>query len=115
MPYGVLRMDHPFDCGVKRNKICGVPKLPQSFQILFLFALYGGMMPLSPLKRKILSTASFLNMWGFGGCGCAKAKPMQENLVHTRIIGKTSLNILLSKPLPTQNSTILEGFWPSSN
>jgi hypothetical protein len=25
------------------------------------------------------------------------------------------LNILLSKPLPTQNSTILEGFWPSSN
>ncbi len=60
------------------------------------------MMPLSPLGRKILSTAGYLNMWSFGRWGCGKMKAMQENLVHTWIIGKTSLNILLSKPLPTQ-------------
>jgi len=29
MPHGVLRMDHPFNCGVKRNRICEVLKLPQ--------------------------------------------------------------------------------------
>jgi len=115
MPYGVLRMDHPFDCGAKRNKICGVLKLPQRLPNPILFALYGRMMPLSLLKRKNLLMAGFLNMWSFGGWGCAKMKPIQENLIHTWIIGKKSLIILLSKLLPIQNSTFLEGFWPSNN
>jgi hypothetical protein len=33
---------------------------------MFLFALYGGMMPPNPLTRKKLSMAGFLNMWIFG-------------------------------------------------
>jgi hypothetical protein len=116
MPYGIPRMDLPFNCGAKRNRICGVLKLPQGLPIpIPMHALYGGMMPLNPLRKKILSMMGFLNMWSFGGWGCARMKPIQENLVHTQIIGKVSLNILLPKPLPTQNATFLEGFWPSNN
>jgi hypothetical protein len=35
----------------------------KDFQIMFFFAVYGGMMPLNPLRRENLSRMGFLNMW----------------------------------------------------
>ncbi len=59
---------------------------------MFLFALYGGMMPPSPLTRKKLSTMGFLNKWSFGRWGCARMKPMPKSLVPMWLVGKTSLS-----------------------
>jgi hypothetical protein len=64
----------------------------KDFQIMFLFTIYGGMMPFSPLTRKKLSMVGFLNMWNFGRWGCERMKRMPKSLVRTWFIGKTSLS-----------------------
>ncbi len=90
MPSRVLKMDLPFDCSKWMIKV--ILSCPKDFWILFLFILYGGMVPPSTLIRKTISTMGFLNMWSFGRWGCARMKPMLESLVPMWLIGKTSLN-----------------------
>jgi hypothetical protein len=95
MPFGVLRMDFPFDYGKQMIQV--IPSYPKELWILLIFALYGGMMPPSLLIRKKLSIVSFLNMWSFGKWGCARMKPRLKGLVPTWFIGKTSLSCYHSK------------------
>jgi hypothetical protein len=47
-------------------------------------------------KENFINNKLF-NMWSFGRWGCAKMKPMQENLVHTWTIGKTSFEYIVVK------------------
>jgi hypothetical protein len=52
-----------------------------------------------------------MEFWGIGIC---KDEPYVQKLGPYLDYWKNILE-LLSKPLPTQNSTLLEGFWPLSN
>jgi len=77
MPFRVLKKDLQFYFGNHTIQI--IWNCHKDFQIMFLFALYGGMMPPSQLRRKNGSTLGFLNMWSFGRGGCARVKPMLNN------------------------------------
>ncbi len=61
MPYGVLRMDHPFDCGAKRNRICGVPNLPQRLPNPIHFHLIWGNDATKSIEKE-----NFINNGGDG-------------------------------------------------
>jgi hypothetical protein len=71
MPYGVLRMDHPFDCGVKRNKICGVPKLPQRLPNPIPFCpIWGNDATKSIEKENFINggLSKYVEFWRMGMC-----------------------------------------------
>jgi len=72
------------------------------------------MMPPNQLRKKKISIVGFLNMWSFEGWGFARMKPMLKNLAPYFDYWD-NIPKLLSKPLPTQSSTLLEGFQPSNN
>lgn len=88
----------------------GHPKLPKRLPNLVSFDfIYRGMMPPSWLKKKKLST--YMEFWGIGMC---KDKSYVQKLGPHLNYWENILE-LLSKPLPSQNSTLSEGFWPPSN
>jgi hypothetical protein len=108
-------MDHLFDCGVKRNRICGVLKLPQRLPnpIPFYF-IWENDGTKSIEKENFINgkLSKYVEFWRMGMC---KDETYARKYSPYMDYWKTSFIILLSKPLPTQNSTFLEGFWPLNN
>jgi hypothetical protein len=93
----------------------GHPKLPQGLPNLIPFCLiWGNDATKSIDKEKFVNGGLFkyVEFWKMGGlCNDETyAKKLGPYVAYWENILK-----LLSNPLPTQNSTLLEGFWPSCN
>jgi hypothetical protein len=86
------------------------PKLPQGFPNLIPFHLIWGNDATKSINKFFLSMTGFLNIWSFKSLlGCARMKPIRIKLGPYMDYWENIFELLLN-PLPTQNSTHLEGF-----
>jgi hypothetical protein len=99
-------MDLPFDCGKQMIQV--IRSYPKDFWIMFLFTLYGGMMPPSALIIFLINNelSKYVELWKMGMC---------KDETYARKLGPyvaywENILELLSNLLPIQNSTFLEGF-----
>jgi hypothetical protein len=99
MPYGIPRMDLPFNCGAKKNRICGVLKLPQGLPNPIPFRpIWGNDAIKSIEKQKFINDglSKYVEFWRMGMCKdeTYARKPYmdyQKNILEY-IIAKTFAN-----------------------
>jgi hypothetical protein len=110
MPYGILRMDHQFDYGVKRNIICGVRKLPQRLPNPIPFCPIWGNDATKSIGEENFINGGLSKYVEFWKMGMWKDESYARKLGPYMDYWKNILEHIVVKTFANSNSTLLEGF-----